>query len=176
LYFNSGYKVQAVLALCRFLVLEPDSSRSAAALKTMHGIIQTGVGPGDEGNLTIVVDATMRTDEGDFNAANVALATLAATPYLEKNKGKSEMHLIVENFSTLFTVLSEGKKNQSGFAWNYYRPYFVEMKTRNYVEVFCYYIHQVAGSAEATAWLSQNGARVNEFLAWSKNYQWPKGK
>jgi tetratricopeptide (TPR) repeat protein len=176
LYFASGYKVQAVLALCRFLVLEPDSSRSAAALKTMQGIIQSGVGPGEESNITIVVDATMRTDEGDFNAANLALSMLAASPYLEKNKGKSEMNLVVENFSTLFTVLSEGKTNQSGFAWNHYRPYFVEMKNRNYVEAFCYYIHQSGGSAEASNWLAHNGTRVSEFLNWSKSYQWPKGK
>ena len=172
LYFNTGYKVQAVLALCRFLVVEPDSSRSAAALKTMQGIIKTGVGP----NLTIVVDATMRKDEGDFNAANLALSVVAASPYLEENKAKSEMRLAVENFSKLFSVLSEGKKNQSGFAWNYYRPYFVEMKTRNYVEAFCYYIHQSAGSAETSSWLAQNGTRVSEFLNWSKSYEWPRGK
>ena len=49
------------------------------------------------------------------------------------------------------------------------------MKTRNYVETFCYYIHQ-SGSAEATTWLSQNGAKVNEFLTWSRSYQWPNGR
>ena len=175
LYFNSGYKVQAVLALCRFLVLEPDSRRSAAALKTMQGIIQSGVGPGEDSNITIVVDSTMRTDEGDFNAANVALSMLAASPYLEKNKGKSEINLVVENFTSLFTILSDGnKKKQSGFAWNYYRPYFIEMKDRNYVEAFCYYIHQGGGSTEVSNWLAQNGAKVGEFLNWSKSYQFHK--
>ena len=174
LYFSSGYKVQAVLALCRFLVLEPDSSRSAAALKTMQGIIQTGIGPAEESKIGIVIDATMRTDEGDFNAGNLALSMLAASPYLEKNKGKSEMTLTVENFSTLFAVLSEGKKNQSGFAWNYYRPYFVEMKNRNYVEAFCNYIYHSGGSAEASNWVVQNGEKVSEFLNWSKSYQWRK--
>ena len=176
LYFNTGYKVPAVLALCRFLVVEPDSSRSAAALKTMQGIVKTGVGRGEGSDLTIVVDSTMRKDEGDFNVANVALSVIAASPYLEENKGKGEMRLAVENFTKLFSVLSEGKQHQSGFAWNYYRPYFVEMKTRNYVEAFCYYIHQSAGSAETSTWLAQNGTRVTEFLNWSKNYEWPKGK
>ena len=177
LYFNGGYKAQAVLALCRFLVLEPASKRSAAALKTIQGIIETGIGPAEDSRLTIVVDATMRMDEGDFNAANVALSMLAAAPYLEKNKGKSEIRLAIENFTALFTVLSEGgKKKQSGFAGSYYRPYFVELKDRNYIEPFCYYIHQGGGSSEAASWLAQNGGRVNEFLNWSKSYQWTKGK
>ena len=172
LYFASGYKAQAVLALCRFLVLEPDSSRSGAALKTLQGVIQSGIGPVEESKIAIVVDATLRTDEGDFNSANLALSMLAASPYLEKNKGKSEMSLAVENFSTLFAVLSEGKKNQSGFAWNYYTPYFVEMKNRNYVEAFCNYIYHSGGSAEASNWVAQNGAKVSEFLNWSKSYMW----
>jgi hypothetical protein len=101
------------------------------------------------------------------------LSLLAARDIAE-NKGKTVMQLAVENFNSLLGILSEvgADKKQVGFAWNYYRPYFVEMKARNYVEAFCYYIHQSDKSAEVSAWLTMNAQKVNEFLAWSKSYKW----
>jgi tetratricopeptide (TPR) repeat protein len=174
LYLTGGYKVPAVLALSRFLVLEPDTNRSSAALQTMEGIIRSGIGPPTDSRISVVIEPKGKTDEGDFDTVSLALSMIAASPHLEKNRGKSEMQLVVEDFSTLFSVIEEvsaGKKH-SGFAWNYYRPYFVEMKSRDYVEPFCYYTRRSGNNKDVARWLSENAGRVNEFLNWSKGYQW----
>ena len=179
LYQKDNYKIPALLAFCRFLVIEPRSPRSQPALERMTGIMQSGAGKGaDEKQITIFMDPSAKTDEGDFNAIDLVLSMLNASKHLEKNKDKSEMELIVDGFDTLFTMLEEVKsdKKQSGFAWNYYRPYFAEMKKRNHVEPFCYYIHQSSGSAEVSKWLAENQERLSAFLNWSKNHQWPKIK
>lgn len=175
LYARDNYKIPAILALCRFLTLEARSRRSVAALQSLREMMESGVSQGGDGkNITITLDPSAKTDEGDFNAASLALSLLGATRNLEKNKGKTEMQLLVDKFTVLFEVLSrpDADKKSSGFAWTYYRPYFAELKSRNLVEPFCYYIHQSANSAEVAKWLSQNAERVEQFLNWSQNYPW----
>jgi Flp pilus assembly protein TadD len=177
LYQNENYKIPALLAACRFLVLEPKTARSAAALKIAGQIIQGNVQQAKEPNsISIFMDTGGKTDEGDFNAVTGALSLLAAARYLDENKGKSEIRLFIDNLSTLLAIMSESKSKQksSGFAWDYYRPYFCEIANRKFVEPFCYYISQGVQSEEVERWLTLNAERVREFLTWSKSYQWTK--
>jgi hypothetical protein len=101
-----------------------------------------------------------------------------ATParHLAENKGKSEIRLFINNLSTMLAIMSESmsKQKSSGFAWDYYRPYFCEIANRKFVEPFCYHISQSAQSEEVERWLTLNSERVREFLTWSKSYQWAK--
>jgi hypothetical protein len=71
---------------------------------------------------------------------------------------------------------STPKQKSSGFAWDYYRPYFCEIAKRKFAEPFCYYIAQSAQSDEVERWLTLNAERVREFLTWSKGYQWTNGR
>lgn len=177
LYLNDNYKIPALLAACRFLVLEPKTARSAAALKMVDQIMQGRVQQGKEpNNITIFIDTGGKIDEGDFNSVMGALSLIAAARHLEENKGKSEIRLFIDNLSTLLAIMSESmsKQKSSGFAWDYYRPYFCEIANRKFVEPFCYYISQSAQSEEVERWLTLNAERVREFLTWSKSYQWTK--
>ncbi|HEU4509989.1 MAG TPA: hypothetical protein VFR78_17275, partial [Pyrinomonadaceae bacterium] len=58
--------------------------------------------------------------------------------------------------------------------FRYYIPYFNELKKRDYVEPFAYYVSQSSNMSGVADWIQANGTRVNEFLNWSKSYQWPK--
>lgn len=177
LYQSENYKIPALLAACRFLVLEPKSARSAVELKMIGQIIQGSVQQGkDPNNITIIMDTGGKTDEGDFNSVTFALSLLAAGRNLEKNKGKSEIRLFIDNLSSLLAIMPEStpKQKSSGFAWDYYRPYFCEIANRKFAEPFGYYISQSAQSEEVERWLTLNAERVREFLTWSKSYQWTK--
>jgi tetratricopeptide (TPR) repeat protein len=177
LYQNDNYKIPAMLAALRFLVLEPKTARSAAVVKMVDKIMQAGVQQGsDPTQLTVFMDTGGKTDEGDFNAVTAALSIIGVGRHLLESKGKSEIRLFIDNLSTMLNIMAESvsKEKSSGFAWEYYRPYFCEMATRKFVEPFCYYISQSAQSEEVDRWLTANFERVREFLAWSKSYQWAK--
>ncbi|MCA1607555.1 MAG: hypothetical protein LC775_19295, partial [Acidobacteria bacterium] len=58
--------------------------------------------------------------------------------------------------------------------WKMYVPYFAEMKQKNFVEPFIYYITQSDDNGEVMKWLAGNKDRVGDFLAWSKMYKWPQ--
>jgi tetratricopeptide (TPR) repeat protein len=178
-YFKENYRIPALLAMGRFLVLEPKSERATYALQVIRDVLGRAATRDEKtGNINITLDLSAKTDEGDFSTALTMLGLVGAARHLDENKNKTEMQLIVEMLESLLSIISEGeaKKKQSGFAWNYYRPYFLEMKARNMVEPFCYYIYQTSQSTEVAKWLGQNTERVNEFLSWSRTYQWPRVK
>lgn len=174
LFDRGGYKIPAVLAASRFLVLEPNSQRSAGALGLLLRNLQAGVSQGKDANtINIFVDPSSKKDEGDFGAIDLVISLSKAANKTEANKNKTEMELLVGNFDTLFAILGEQKPDNSKFTWKYYVPYFVEMKKHGHVEAFVYYTNQHRASPEITEWLAQHRQTVASFLAWSKSYPWP---
>jgi tetratricopeptide (TPR) repeat protein len=176
LFDQGSYKTPALLAACRFLILEPDSSRSTGALTTIQNIFGSFSQPGSKPNsINIFLDTNAKKDEGDFGAADLTLGLASAKT--EKDAGKSEIQLKIERFNTIFAVLGEmaAKDDRTKFTWKYYIPYFYEMKQRNYVEPFVYYIYQRQAINETAVWLEnpKNRTRLDELLAWSKQYSWP---
>lgn len=177
LWYQGGYKTPALLAACRFLVLEPRSQRSASALKTVQEVMGGGVTAGKNPNeINIFVDMSAKKDEGDFGAIDLVLGLGKAAGMTKENTDKTEMQLLVEQFNTLFAIMSEqsDKGDKNKFTWKFYVPYFSEMKQKSYVEPFVYYINLSSGKEEVKKWVASNKGRVVEFLGWSKNYHWPK--
>ena len=115
-------------------------------------------------------------DEGDFGSLDLFLALGKAASMAEGKRGKTEMQLLVRQFETFFAVMSEqtDKADRNKFTWKFYVPYFAEMKQKNYVEPFVYYISQSSGNEEALKWLAEKKGLVGDFLAWSKLYNWPQ--
>jgi tetratricopeptide (TPR) repeat protein len=177
IFFKGEYRIPALLAACRFLILEPDSKRSDTALQIVQRVMQAGVSQGKNSNEINIFVSTepKKKDEGDFSSIEAIMGLVKAADYTEKNKGKSEAQLLVGNFESLLTFLGEAKsKDQSKFTWKYYVPYFLEMKKRGYIEPFVYYIHQRSDVPGVKEWLEKNGNKVLEFLNWSESYGWPR--
>lgn len=178
LFENGGYKTPALLAACRFLILEPRSTRSDSALRLVRTTMQAGVSTGKDPNrISISIDPSpQKKDEGDFGSIDMFMGLAKAANYIEKNKDKTEMELLADNFGSLIAFLSESpnKSDQSKFTWKYYVPYFIEMKNKGHLEAFTYYTNQRSNIAGVNDWLEQNQPKTVAFLVWSKNYQWPK--
>jgi len=174
-FYKQGYKTPTLLALCRFLVLEPDSPRSEAALRQVGLVMQKTAGkPLVGGGISFERDPKVTLDEGDFTTVDIALTVIGVRLAPKLNKDKIDSQSIIEELKVLLAVLSQSKSDKptSGFAWNYYRPYFVEIKNRHYEEAFCYYIAQSAKTYETRSWLAQHSRKIDEFRAWSATYKW----
>lgn len=177
LFDKGSYKIPSLLAAWRFLILEPASQRSDVVLELVKKLMQAGVSPGKDGNnISIVLDTKQKKDEGDFESIDLFMGLMRAANYTEKNKDKSEIQLLVDNFNSLSSILSESttKADRSKFTWKYYVPYFVQMKHQGHTEAFIYYVNQRSTIAGVDQWLKQHQNKVTDFLAWSKSYRWPK--
>jgi tetratricopeptide (TPR) repeat protein len=175
-FYNNGYRTPALLAAARFLALEPQSTRSDSALKIMHEVLGGGVKQGSNPNeINIFVNMGAKKDEGDFGSIDLMLGLSKAVSSSEKNKGKTETELLVEQVDSLIAIIAEGEeaKKQKTFVYQYYVPYFAEMKQRGLVEPFVYYTQQRSRLPGVREWLDSHQGRVMQFLTWSKNYRWP---
>ncbi len=178
MWHEGRYKTPALFAASRFLVLEPRSQRAVGVLKIVKEVMTAGVSAGPNNQINIFIDTSAKKDEGDFSVMDMVLGMGTALGITEKSKGKSETQLLVGQFERYLAIMSEqgGKADRSKFTWKFYAAYFLEMKQKNYVEPFVYYITQVDGKEENAKWLSANKIRVADFLAWSKSFEWAGGE
>jgi Tfp pilus assembly protein PilF len=172
---KTGFKTPAIFAASRFLILEPRTNRSVTAFNVLEGIFKGRVKQGEKGEINIFVDFQTNKDEGDFGSIDLILGISGAAAATDKNKSKSEVQKFVDQLEMVLSLMAEneGKGDKSKFTFKYYVPYFVELKKRNYVETFGYYISQTSNYPGVSEWLDKNANQVIEFLNWSKNYRWP---
>lgn len=175
IFHTTGYKTPALLAVSRFLAIEPASPRSPAAVRLVRALLAGGASAGSKpGEINVTLAPDVKKDEGDFAAVDTILGLSAALALMDKEKDKTEAQKLVGQFEAALAVLAERvDKKQSQFVPQFYVPYFVEMKQQGHVEAFVYHALQTSGLPGVREWIDANGGRVMQFLIWSKRYEWP---
>jgi tetratricopeptide (TPR) repeat protein len=177
----SGYTAPAFLALSKFLVLDPRGSEALNGYGLWRAILKNGVVIPD-----YAPGAAMRTapagaapaskgDEGDFRAFESELAPAHAEFMRKLNEGRPEIEALVGQVDQLIATLPaqpEGPAAQS-FVNVQYVPFFVALRSQNFVEPFVYWASQRAPVPGVTDWLRANEPRVRAFVDWASTYEWP---
>jgi tetratricopeptide (TPR) repeat protein len=162
-------RVQSLLALYNFLLLEPKGNRAAQAFKLLDGLLRQGVKRNNEKSTSITLFMDDK-DKDEFSAAELMLSMLEASKTLDENKKKTDMELFTANTESFFAVLGELKKDNKGFWWNYYVDFFYAMKNKKMVETLCYYISQSQNKEDVNIWLTNNTSKTEELVKWSAEY------
>jgi hypothetical protein len=175
-----GYRVPAILAYSRFLVLEPESPRSAQVLPALLGLLTQGVGKGKKPNdITIFVSETPkgRKDEGDFMSVEMMMSIVLAADLITKPSDAIKVpESPYQKLSSLYASMGEALDNskpKGGFAATYYAPYFAALAKAKYQEAFTAHAWKAGKVDGASDWATANQAKIEAFLEWSKAYQWP---
>lgn len=158
-------RVQGILALYNYLLLEPKSDRTESALKTLEEEMQKGTKK--ENDNSVIIALPEKNNEDEFYTAELMLDLMDAAKKNENNKGKSESQLFIENSSSLFIILGELKKDKKGFWWDFYVDYFYTLASTKHTEAFCYYITQSKEEVYAE-WLKTNLPNLEAFSEWYK--------
>ncbi|MGI4863659.1 MAG: tetratricopeptide repeat protein [Janthinobacterium lividum] len=179
LQLATGSRVPGVLALARFLVLEPTGPRATQRLPQLDQAMLQGVSQSDGHNINISV-APSALSKGkkadDFGPEDLMLSMSGALTLDEKSKNKTKLEKFIDQFSSLCEVMGElSAKSSGGFVRTYYVPYFVAMQKKGFVPAFAYLAHSSQTDApEVQQWLAAHPNEVQVFQEWSKNYEWPK--
>ena len=173
-------RIAGVLALARFLVLEPTGARATQFLPQLDQAMMQGVSQQDEHHITINVAAeSLKKGKGqqadDFAPEEMLLSLTGAQAFDEKHRGMTKTEKFIDQFGTLCSVLSERTKLDSkGFNRQYYAPYFVALQKKGFVPAFAYLIHSSQADAlDMQQWLAAHPTEVEVFQEWSKTYEWP---
>lgn len=162
---TQGKRVQGILALYNFLLLEPKSKKSVAVLETLENEWKNR-----NAKAKTTPKATQATKEEDeFYTAGLMLDLLESSKKNEANKNKPALVLFAENTNTFFIILGESKKDKKSFWWNFYVDYFYTLASNHHTEALCYYITQSkVGVYEE--WLKNNLKTMEAFSDWYTKY------
>ncbi len=173
-------RIPSILANCRSLVLEPKSSRAKENLTLLQETIKRNVNRTANGTININISQNMLPDtlantkskENDFSTTDLILSMDAALDYDEKNNNKTEVEQFIRKLNTICASLKEIQHKNYGFYWDYYVPYFIEIKDKGLVETFAYIAFSSSANSDVSAWLKSHQDTIDQFYAWSKSFKW----
>lgn len=144
-------RIESLLGLYYFLLLEPATDRSEWASTTMQEVF-----------------FNLNESGSDYQEADKKLIKLLEENEREIIQGDSGFDLFIKDTKAFFLVLNdiqEVTNPQEASVWDNYISFFKLLSIRGYTEPFCYYIsHQF--NPEAEVWRKKNEARLTDFARW----------
>ncbi|WP_299335927.1 tetratricopeptide repeat protein [uncultured Psychroserpens sp.] len=173
--FDKNKRVQSLLNLHYFLFLEPTSNRSPQAASMIQTMMAHNVTKDKEKPNTININLMLPNDDDkdkdeDFGAAELMISLLEASKSLEKNEGKSDDELFIENTDSFFGMLGELRDDKKeGIYWNLYIPFYDNLSQSDHMPAYCHYVMQSA-SESSQEWLDNNTESFEAFAQWLRGY------
>jgi tetratricopeptide (TPR) repeat protein len=163
-------KSRSLMSLYYFLMLEPDSDRARQAYELLQKQYGSQV-EGDQENpdqVNIFLDPEI---DSEFGPADMMVSMLEAVRTSDRQEGKSEEKIFLENTRSFFTILGEMKKKKCrGVWWDFYVPFFYDLAISEHLETYCHYISQTT-SEFSKNWIENHEEAVNQFNNWIRGYQ-----
>jgi tetratricopeptide (TPR) repeat protein len=166
-YDQEKYAIPALLATCRFLILEPNTPRSPDFAQKVVAYLDSRVQKKDakSNDMTILVASDAKKDEGDFGAVEMSLGLAMAASTVKDRKKEAEIARIAGALQLAFSTLARVKPE--GFAAEHYASYFAALHKSGHSEAFTYYALASAELPGTKEWLSGHQEEVNSFLEWT---------
>jgi tetratricopeptide (TPR) repeat protein len=161
--FYQNKRVQSMLALYYFLMLEPNSPRAAQALSMMDQAVNLGITKeGDKVNVQIP-----NNDKDEFGTADVIISLSQANRYDEKNKSKSEQQIFCESTKMLFSTLAENNNgSKKDIWWTFYVPFFADMQKNDNLDAFCHQSMLTKNNNSVNNWVRDNKDKIDKLKTW----------
>jgi tetratricopeptide (TPR) repeat protein len=177
---NTEKRIAALLAYCRFFVLESESNRAKENLESVRKLMKANVEETGKKSINISISpdllgdttATGKPTENSFSTTDMILSMETALDFDKKNKKKTEVERFIMKLETMCSSLKGIENNNHGFFWDYYVPYFIEMKDKKLIETFSYIVFTTSTDPDVLKWLQSNKAEVDKFYEWSKSFKW----
>jgi tetratricopeptide (TPR) repeat protein len=180
---SKSNRVPALLALFRFFVIEPEGSRAQQNLAFMEQVLYGNVDQTGKNTITITIDGSILGDTladgtnapNNFSSTEFLLSLQCALVFDKENKKKNDAERLAIVIDGLCSSLSENQEENSGFYWDYYVPYFVEMQEKEFIEPLSYLVYASSGEKFVKKWFEENRLFLGEFYKWSDKFTWFKG-
>jgi len=173
-------RIPALLAYWRFLVLEPDGSRAHENLESMQKLMNANVEQNSKDSVSVHYNSEMFGDttnngsqaENNFVQTDLILSMDVARDFLPEFKKNTDVEKFIRKLTTVCESLNENKKTGFGFSWDYYVPYFIEMKEKHFIETYAYIAFISSNDPKVIKWLNAHNSEMENFLKWSTSFDW----
>lgn len=158
--FHQNKRAQALLGFCSFILLEPNTTRSAEAYGNIQHILQGGNLKPEPGEMQ------SHAIEASVNALNQAITQAAAD--FSKRRYASAGDLLTAELKVIFTSIGELAEKQTGndFFRNYLAAYFYKMAQSPNMAAFARRVS--SNTAESAKWIKDNPQLMTDLDNWVK--------
>ncbi|MBN9294371.1 MAG: tetratricopeptide repeat protein [Flavobacteriia bacterium] len=174
-------RIASILVYGRFLMAEPESSRAKINLDILTGLVKGNVTQKNNSkSITIRLNPGLLGDttedgknrENNFSVTELLLDMTSALDFDKKYKKETEIERFIRKFELICSSLAETKDKNSGFYWEYYAPYFIEMKEKNFISAFAHVAFISSGDKAITKWIKEHRQELYDFIQWSDQFEW----
>lgn len=166
-------RIPGIFSKFCFLLIEPEGNRAKLNLDQLDKLIMKGVSRQDDKNVTISLDPSVldkkKSKEDDFSSAELMLSLLAASV---PDSLKTDADKMSHQLTTLIAIIDETNKKDKGFYKNFYVPFFVELKKKDFVTTACYVALTSSGKDDILGWQQKNKQKLTDFFDWFLGYKW----
>jgi len=158
--FHQNKRAQALLGFCSFILLEPNTTRSAEAYGNMQHIIQGGNLKPEPGEMT------SHAIKANVNVLNQAITQAVAD--FSKRRYASAGDLLTAELKAIFTNIGQLAEKQTGndFFRNYLAAYFYKLAQSPNMPAFARLISSSA--PESVKWIKDNPQQMADLGSWEK--------
>ena len=174
-YKEQGYRVPAILAATRFLVLESGTPRAAQAAQWIDDLFRLGVEEKSKTETSITIDPDAPKDEGDFTATDVMVPMLQASQKtIQQAGGTLDGPPEMSRLAQLLAVVGEfGEKDPgNGFAMEYYVPFNVALVRKDATAALAAIALRGNRSKEIEAWTSGHRKAIEDAVSVINGFKW----
>ena len=172
MYMQRGQQIPAILLLCKFLIIEPNSERSLIALDRLAQALAAGVSQEDDKNISVNIFGLSDKTDNPFSSIEMFYKLSRVSRYNDENKDKSEIELRENELSALLSFMDKKDlKDENTFMQKYLISYFSDLAKAGQTETFIYYIHQAWDDKTVQQWLRLNWPRIEAFEKWKQQYR-----
>jgi len=159
--FHQNKRAQAFLGFCSFILLEPNTARSAEAYGNMQHIIQGGALKPESGEMQ------SHAIEANVNALNQAITQAVAD--FSKRRYASAGDLLNAELTAIFTNIGKLAEKQTGndFFRNYLAAYFYKLAQSPNMPAFARLVS--SSTPESAKWIKEHPQQMTDLDNWIKN-------
>lgn len=167
--FDKGERVQSMLPLYYFLLLEQDSDRSETAYELLGSLWNQGVRTKGQRDIQLV-EAGFKYN--DFASVELAVSMIKASESMAKegnNLSDTSNSLLVKfanNSKVFFKILKDESEDKEGFWWDFYVNFFSKIDKNDLTEPFSYFISSCRYNSDVLLWMSDNHQEFQRFTSW----------
>jgi len=174
LQFMQERRIPGLMVMGRFMLLEDINARREKGYDLIIRALTHGVNKSGKNGIGITINMpdtseAHAAEPNNFDNAEL-LITLSAA--LNSSKKKNDYAVLQNGMSTLCSALEEGQAKGTGYYWETYAKFYIEMKQKDYLDTFCQILYISANDKKSKKWFKKNQSKVEEFYRWYFSFDW----
>lgn len=174
LQFMQERRIPGLMVMGRFMILEDLAPRREKGYDLIMRALTYGVNKTGRKSISINLTLPDTTEASKTKPNNFDQVEMILTIGSAIGGGKnSSFETLQIGFQNLCNALQEGQAEGTGYYWETYAKFYIEMKQKDYLDTFCQIIYLSANDKKSKKWFKKNENKVREFYTWYFSYNWP---